>query len=243
MSDVPNTPPEIQIERKPNAAVSKDATDVRFSIRAMLIVMAVVAVATSAVAAYIRSFPANLRMELTLYWGVLPALLVALFVFHAWRRRKAELIAGRVLLELDRHSYFLPHTPRLATTLVGILSLLAAPAMWIVGSRYIASGRPLSAWLWQFNYGTVSCVVASGSAVTFFWWRRVRLADNGLIARSQYFPWTVCNRWQWDGHFTNVAVVFTTTRGKIAFEVPEQERAAVEALLKRQVYARFKEKA
>ena len=73
MSDVPNTPPEIQIERKPNAAVSKEATDVRFSIRAMLIVMAVVAVATSAVAAYIRSFPADLRMELTLYWGVLAA--------------------------------------------------------------------------------------------------------------------------------------------------------------------------
>ncbi len=243
MNDLPNTAPEVQVERKPSDAPLKDTTEVRFSIRSLLIVTAVVAVATSAVATYIRSFPVDLRMELTLYWGVLPALLVTLFVFHAWRRRKAELIAGRVLLELDRHSYFLPHTPRLATTLVGILSLLAAPAMWIVGSRDIASGRPLGAWPWQINYGTISCLVASGSAVTFFWWRRIRLAENGLIARSQYFPWTVCNRWQWDAQFTNVAVVFTTTRGKIAFEVPEQERAAVEALLKRQVYVRFKEKA
>jgi hypothetical protein len=229
-------------EKQVECVARPAATEVRFSIRTLLIVMAIFAVAISALAAFIRTFPADLRMELALYWGVLAALVLALLIFHAWRRRKAELNAGRILWELDRHSFFLPNAPRLATTLVGILSLLAAPAMWVVGSHDIASGRPLSAWLWQFNYATISCIVASGSAVTYFWWRRIRLAENGIIARSQYFPWAVCNHWRWDARSKNVAVVSTTTRGKIAFEVTEQERSAVEALLERQVYVRFKEK-
>ena len=43
------------------SAEPTDATEVRFSIRAMLIVMAVVAVATSALTAFIRPFPTDLR--------------------------------------------------------------------------------------------------------------------------------------------------------------------------------------
>lgn len=229
-------------EKTADATSPRDATEVRFSIRSALIAMAVVAVVTTALGAFIRQFPTDAQLRLAIYWGFLAAILLALFAYHARRRYVAESKAGRVLFELVRHSYFLPNAPRLATTLVGIVSLLAAPVVWIDGSYSIAIGSPLHLSSWQFIYATAACVATSGAGITYFWWRRVRLAENGLVLRSRFIPWEACSRWYWEACSKDVAVISCQPRSNIALRVPPQDREAIVALLEKTVFVRFKEK-
>lgn len=92
--------------------MSRDAIDVRFSTRALLIIMAVVAVAATSLGAFVRSFPEDVRLKLAAYWGGLIIIIMGVTIYHARRRFIAEKKAGRVLFVLPTHRYFLPRAPR-----------------------------------------------------------------------------------------------------------------------------------
>lgn len=66
-----------------------------------------------------------------------------------------------------------------------------------------------------------------------FWWRRVRLGENGMIVRSKFIPWEQTQRWYWDASTKNVVVI-----GDVALRVPSEAREAVQALLEVNVRSR-----
>jgi hypothetical protein len=214
-----------------STAVRPDVTDVRFSMRSMLMFTALVAVLAAALGAFVRRFPAAAQPRLWVFWGILAALLIALALVHACLRYRAEKEGGRVLFQLVPHSYFFPRAPRLATILVGAFFTAAAPVTWVAESFIIGMANP-KLWSEVLNWGTIASVFASGLGISYFWWhRRIRLGENGILVRHNFVPWEECRRWYWDACYRDVVVMEFESRGRIAARVPADECAMVERVL------------
>ncbi|MCI0334130.1 MAG: hypothetical protein L0228_13005 [Planctomycetes bacterium] len=84
---------------------SHDPTDVRYGTRSLLMVMAVVAVVSTALGAFVRLFPADVRPRLVVHWGILFVMLGVCIAYNARRRYVAEKQAGAVRFLLTPHSY------------------------------------------------------------------------------------------------------------------------------------------
>src|SRR4051812_4456340 len=221
-----------------------DATEVRFSIRAMLIWTAVAAVVFTALGAFIQHFPANVQSRLLLFWSMQAAAIATLVVYHMRRRLLAERKAGHVMKSLPLHSYALPRAPQFAGVMCAIMLLLFAFGI-CVGDSFELAATPLGTWWLPVD---IYATFLAGVGVTLLWWRRVRIAENGIVVRSNFVPWPSFRRWYWNACNKDVAVVERTNGGDVAFKVPEPERGAVEELFARNVYVRhayapFKEKA
>jgi hypothetical protein len=207
-------------------AKSLNETEVRFSLRSLLIMTAGVAAATAAIAAFVRRFPPAARLRLAAYWGVSATVLVALVVYHARKRHLAELKAGHVHFRLSQHSYFFPHAPAAARALFGVFSLLAGLLAGMVSSIIVADSGA-----WFILDWTVFGLMFAATGVTAMWWRQVRLAENGIVVRSEFVRWENC-RWYWDPCDPDVLVLDTsktTNRASVPLTVPAAKR---EALLK-----------
>jgi hypothetical protein len=213
-----------------NAAKSLNQTEVRFSIRSLLILMAVLAVIVSALAAFIRRFPPEARLRLSLYWAVLAALMVAMFIYAARKRYLAESQAGRVIFRLVPHSYMFPRAPGWGYVLMGVGCLAFAPAIWLVDSFWVGDVSNPS-WQSVANINVIYAFIAAAAGFSFLWWRRIIVAENGLIIRNMFVPWSDCRSWYWDACNRNVAVVRTNIQAMTAMKVPDEDRDAIELLL------------
>ncbi|MCI0334753.1 MAG: hypothetical protein L0228_16180 [Planctomycetes bacterium] len=75
-------------------------------------------------------------------------------------------------------------------------------------------------------------VVITAIGITYFWWhRKVRVCDQGIVVRHKFAPWSDCRRWYWDACYRDVIVAEFQKSGRMAMKVPGADRAAVEALL------------
>jgi hypothetical protein len=219
------------MENEPhNAAKSLNQTEVRFSIRSLLILMAVLAVVVSALGAFIRRFPPEARLRLSIYWSVLAALMLAMFIYTARKRYLAESKAGQVIFRLVPHSYMFPRAPSWGYVLMGIGCLALAPAIWIVDSFWVGDvSNP--AWQSVTNINVIYAFMAAAAGFSYLWWRRIIVAENGLIIRNIFVPWSECRSWYWDACNRKVAVVRTNIQAMTAMKVPDEERDAIESLL------------
>src|SRR6476620_4863422 len=77
------------------------STDVRFGVRAMLIVMLAVALVASAAGAFLRSIAAEERSRVAVAWTIWLAVLVVCISIAAARRIRFEKRAGRTLMRLE----------------------------------------------------------------------------------------------------------------------------------------------
>jgi hypothetical protein len=214
-----------------------DETEVRFSIRALLIVTACVAVGTTALGAFLRQFPKEAQLRLLLYWGLLAITVIALILHHARRRRNSERQAGRTHFVLTRHSYFLPQSARWAAIIPGTLLLLVPPVYWVFGSFLIAENKP-GAWSNAFNWPAIYSVAMCGSGLTLLWWRRIKLTENGVLLRNRFIPWGDCTRWYWDACNKHVIVIQMKTPARMAARTSPEDRDAIESLLRYEVAER-----
>jgi hypothetical protein len=205
-------------------------TEVRFSIRSVLILMAVLAGLISALGAFIRRFPPESRLRLGLYWGCLAALMVAMFIYTGHRRFTAEAKAGRVLFRFVPHSYMFPRAHGWTHMLMGIGCLAFAPAVWVAYSFWV--GDPTKpAWQGVGNINVVYALMSAAAGFSFIWWRRIVVSENGLIIRNNFVPWGDCLSWYWDACNRDVVVVRTTIQSMTAMKVPAGDRSAIEQLL------------
>jgi hypothetical protein len=204
------------------------ATDVQFSTRSLLIIMAVVAVAATSLGVFIRSFPEDVRLSLAAYWSFLIVTIIGVIIYHARKRYIAEQQAGRVLFILPTHSYFLPRIPQASRLILATLFLIIGPALWIENSLLIAQGDWKLVWI---SYCTYLGPVTTGTGITMFWWRNVRLAERGVVIRSKFVPWVKTKHWYWDACDKNVVVIESREFGKIAAIVEPKDRSGVDSRL------------
>jgi hypothetical protein len=211
---------------------SHDVTDVRYGTRSLLIGMAAVAATLTALGAFIRLFPADVRPRLVVHWGILFAMLAACVAYNARRRYVAEKKAGTVRFLLTPHNYYFPRMPRFARVVVGTFLLLCGPALWVAESFLIAENAN-NLWMQLLNWQTYLGAAASGAGMTYLWWhRKVRVCDQGLVVRHSFAPWKDCRRWYRDACYRDVIVLEFQKHGRTAVKVPDTDRTSMEALLK-----------
>jgi hypothetical protein len=213
-----------------NAAQPLNQTEVRFSIRSLLVLMTVLAVIVSALGAFIRRFPPEARLRLSLYWAGLAALMLAMFIYTARKRYLAESQAGRVMFRLIPHSYMFPRAPSWSYFLMGVGCLAFAPTIWIFYSFWVGDVST-PAWQSVTNINVVYALMAAAAGFSYLWWRRIIVAENGLIIRNIFVPWCECRSWYWDACNRKVAVVRTNIQAMTAMKVPDEERDAITSLL------------
>lgn len=212
-----------------------EPTDVRFNMRSMLVITAIAAFVATALGAFLRRFPADVQVRLWVYWGILFALLGGISLFNACLRYLAEQKAGRVFFQLVPHSYFFPGAPRFASILVGTFLIISAPAMWVWGSFIIAKPNT-SEWLQALNWWTFYGLFGSGLGIAYFWWdKRIRLCENGVVIRRDFAPWQDLKQYYWDAIYRDV-VVMQFVRKKTAIRVPQEMQDAVAALLRQKLH-------
>ena len=211
-----------------------EVTEVRFSTKAILIAMAVIAICASALGAFIRQFPADVQWKLGVFWAVLVVLLAGVTAFLARRRYVAEKRAGRTLYYLEPHSYFLPKAPRAASFIFGGFMLSAAPTCWVFESfRFADRGKDA--------YGGIDgmevyALAISAVGITYIWWnRKIRVSENGVLVRNRFYLWSDFTRWYWDACNPGVAVLEFMKQGSApggaAGKVVPSERDGVTQLL------------
>jgi hypothetical protein len=190
-------------------------TEVRFSVRSLLILMAVVAPATALLGFALRHVDEASQSRFALCSGCAVLIFIAGAVHFAWRRRRAELLAGHVFFELVAHSYFLPRWPRVASMLAGVALLLCfLPALMAV--YFVATGAvPAFNWanitmyvvLYWYLYGMWRPI----TGLTYIWWGgRFRFCEHGIVIRHKFVPWerlASFYRFYWDAVDRNVCVL------------------------------------
>jgi hypothetical protein len=209
-----------------------DATEVRFGMRSVMIVMTGVALVLTVIGVQIRRFPADTQLRLSIYWGVFAALLLVMCLIYARRRYEAEKNAGRILFQFTPHSYFLPRVPRFAAILVGVSLVFFGLIIWAAGASAIAENDWLSSvgkGAWQLIF---CAVLPAATGIKFLWWhRKVRFCENGVLVRDKSLPWNTYRRFYWDAYYRKVIVVQWSEGGNTAVRVPRNERERVEAML------------
>jgi MFS family permease len=216
------------------SGIRRDPTDVRFGMRSLLVLMAVVAAACTGLSAFIHGFPKDARPRVLGYWGIFFVLLAVCIAYDAWRRLVAERQAGSVRFLLPLHSFLFPRAPRIAAMLVGLCLVAAGPAMWAVGSFFVAENVN-AIWMQMISWQNYVSVVLTGVGVSYFWWqRKARVGENGVVMRYNFLPWNDCHRWYRDACYRDIIVLEYARNGRVAVKVSEQERAAVEEFLAEQ---------
>jgi hypothetical protein len=74
-------------------------------------------------------------------------------------------------------------------------------------------------------------LAGSSAGLACFWWRRIRIAEHGLVVRSKFIPWDKCFRWYWDACNKNVVVINCAPRLHLALIVPAEARSIVNEIL------------
>lgn len=213
-----------------------DITEVHYSVRALLVAMAVVAVMAAALGTLLRQFPSEVHQRLLVYWAILTLSVIAFFVFHAWRRYQAELQAGRMLYRLAQHSDLLPTAPDTAMAIIGTLCVFAAPAVWVGGSVMLAVLPRQHIWLagvqtLMVYAGSLYAVLTVSIGITFFWWRKVRLCERGLVIRDRFIGWSDCHDWYWRQNCRNVLVLDLLQYEQLLLAIPAEKSAELELLM------------
>jgi hypothetical protein len=208
-------------------------TEVRLSVKSLLAIMTGVAIFVAAIGWFVRQFPADARLRVSIYWGVFATVLVAMCVYRARKRYVAEKRAGRILYQLTPHSYFLPRAPRIAAIIGGLSLVLFGAFVWGINSFVIAEKNwadgIANILLQSFWFGSPAAI-----GITYLWWhRRIRVCDNGLIVRDQFRPWNTIKRTYWDACNRNVIVI-----GGVAARVPPEYRTEMDAFLHDRVLQR-----
>ena len=181
-----------------------------------------------------RLFPPEAQLRLWTYWGIWSCSSPGLWVSTPDVATGPSKKRGECYSNWCCTATFSHVPPRLASILVGIFFVATAPAVWVVGSFRIAEPNS-NLWLSQLNMETMFGLFGTAWGITYFWWhKRVRLGENGIVLRHEFLPWSQLQRCYWDACYPNVVVMrFLGQLGGVAARVPPVILDAVDALLKK----------
>jgi hypothetical protein len=194
-------------------------TEARVSLRALLIWMAVASVVAAALGGVLRQVDGRTRFALLAATGIALLILTAAIGIIGWQRRRAERRAGQVLLELVRHSYFMPRWPRAMAIFWGVTLVALSLAAWVTYPYFLmteAHGPQTPAAFWP---GLISVFlnalilvpqlfIVVGLGIAMIWWSgNVRFCEQGIIDRHRFIPWYQIGEPGWDACYQDVLIL------------------------------------
>jgi len=171
-----------------------EPTDAWFTMRGLLIGMAVAAAMAALGGAFLRRFSPEAQSRLLIYWMVWLAATVAAVAYQVRRRVAAERLAGRTILRLELPDPWTPFRVIVVWPLLALFMLYAA-SMQITESWV---GDDLFNWSLPLAMPAVYSVLAAAYMVPAILWRnQVRFCENGVLSTIQFVPWTHVTEHRW----------------------------------------------
>ncbi len=206
----------------------------QFTIRHLLAAMVVVAVVAAAIGPFIRSLGSNSQLYFAGNAVIIALMTVAFGAYHLVMRRRAERLAGEVILRAVTQGSRYARVLYLVL-LVGFL--IAVFYNGIYEARHAEHSLPkrdLSQW---FSFAWMAWITAW--LVTNCWWGvgagLVELAEKGVIDRSIRFqPYCHFRTFGWNHYFPDTLVLSSLRYQTILVIVPDRDRARIEQFLKQQ---------
>jgi hypothetical protein len=208
-------------------------TDARFTVRALLLVMSLLAVGATIFGFVLRQFSELEQFRAVAILLAVAVILVACVAWVAQKRRRLEREAGVPRFVLMPHSYLFPLAPRLVTRIAGTSALvlgifglvMIGVVAWFEPTR---DASPALAW------NGFMALSACSFGISALWWNRgTRLCDGGLLVHDKFMPWDKFQRCYWDACYRDVLVLETW----IAVRVPAEIREQVEAFVRERIAA------
>jgi hypothetical protein len=216
----------------PQTIVRPESTDVRFTTRALLVVMALLALVAAAAGPLVRALAPDERIRFLAACGVWTAM-VAMWIFVAARRRLAvEKLAGKALLRLPIYgtSYRWRRVNAFLLSMLiagfGLGSMLGVAAQSVVATTI---GGGLASAL----YSLVLSAVTAHSVTLWWWGHEARLSEIGVRWDRRLFNWSNLNHC-WDSEREILTFSGPDQHGEnLRFDVivPEQLHDAVRSIV------------
>jgi hypothetical protein len=218
-----------------NLPATLDPTAARFSLRSLLIAIAIFAVASAAGGAVLRQCSENARQRLMIFWALLLVGVITWIAIQFARRRRAERRAGPSLLQMaansDRPNVLLVTSNILRGVLIVFLITIFSLVVALQTNSpsaiegLLAWGFPLLSSIGLISYTVSHCL----------WGGDVHLCEFGVLWDQRMMPWSDVVNCQWKGRNGDRLELYgidaDNAAPSIAIHVWSEDREAVQKIL------------
>lgn len=208
------------------------ATSVQFSIRSLLIAMALMAIALALAAPVVGSWETASQIRFLVNAATLTVSVAIFMILRCVMRRHTERLAGPVFL----------HAAMRGTRFARLFHILLL-LLFLVGLFFFAAGEAVSHPVSKLPYVMVrwSFVVYLGWLaawlITNCWWGTgagiVELAEHGLIEGGiRFTPYSRFRTFRWNPYYRDILVVSTRNYQRIQIVIPRSQRESTHRFLK-----------
>jgi hypothetical protein len=218
------------------------STDVRFSLRSLLILMSVVALLSAAIGPYFRGMDPSKQVRVASLWGVCFLFAATQLGRLARRRYLLEKAAGNKLVELRPGGRYLQRAqPWLVYPAGGLL--IAFGLLWqFLDSQLISlpsnNFATLQNWyrylFLLFLYGWLSGTFIARGVATIWWNRTIQLREHGVLHGVRLLRWNHITDCRWSRWTSNLSIEGVDQRhndARLDILLPANHVEAVAAIL------------
>ena len=182
----------------PQSNARSESTDVRYSTRALLTVMALSALVAAVAGPYVRGLTPDERIRAFAACGVWTAMVAAWIFVAARRRLSVEKLAGKVIMRLP--IYGTNYRWRRINLWLLSLGITACGliGMFVVAGQAILATSIRGALVSAFNVGSLVLAGVSAQSIAVWWWgQEARLSEAGVLWDRRLLRWSQVNP-SWD---------------------------------------------
>jgi hypothetical protein len=181
------------------SAESPDPTDVRLSIKSLLIVMAAVALLAAALGPYFRTIPAAVLPQVATLWAACIFFVACWLGFHGRKRFCLEREAGKKLLDLSPFNSIFGRRSRWAPFVGGNLMIVLTVFNLILSGREFQRPGAGATTMLAGLYNGLLCGMLIAVGLSLIWWNRtVQLRSSGVLYGLRMLRWTHVTDCRWD---------------------------------------------
>ena len=213
-----------------------EPTDVRFTMRALVIVTIVVAVVAAVLGPFFRIVAPEDRTQVAVHWGICLTLAAGWLVYYARTRYLLERRAGRMLAGLPKYSRQFSSDNRWANRLGGAAMIVLGLFNIAVLANDAGNASGIFGAVWSYLVPKLigSCLVAYG--ITLVWWHgTVQLRERGALYGLRILRWYCVTNCHWvtyaESRLRLEGIDQRHADIQLEMVVPSADREAIKAVL------------
>lgn len=208
-----------------------EPTDVRFSMRSILLATLVIAIAAALIGPELRGIPAEDLGRTALLWGLFFSIVLFQIVRFARKRYRLEKAAGRILVASHWRGTYTGHSWTFGAFLVGGIVISIGISCLVMASQALRSN--LVEMLIPVAAATAFAGVCVSNGVVLIWWHRTaQFRENGFLYGLRLLPWSNVANYKLAFCTLKLSGVDTQNANfQLIMNVPTDRVAAVQTLL------------